>query len=85
MPIQVELSPEKEARLAAEAVLRGLAPEQYAGKLLAEALTPHSAGTGILTPERFDRMLKVLTRGAENLPILPPEVNERASYYEDHL
>jgi hypothetical protein len=83
MTIQVEISPEAEANLAAQAVARGIAPEQYAGKLLDEALTPHSAGTGIFTPERFDQMLKVLTRGSENLPILPPEVNERASYYED--
>jgi hypothetical protein len=85
MRIQVEISPEAEASLAAQASARGIAPEQYAGKLLDEALTPHTVGTGILTPERFDQMLTVLTKGSENLPILPPEVNERASYYEDRL
>jgi hypothetical protein len=28
-------------------------------------------------------MTKELTRGSENLPILPPEATERASFYED--
>ncbi len=83
MTIQVELSPDKQARLTAEAVLLGIAPEQYAGKLLNEALTPHSAGTGRLKPGDVDKITKVMTAGSEHLPILPPEVNDRESYYED--
>jgi hypothetical protein len=83
MTIQVELSPETEAQLAAEAVLRGIALEEYAGKLLQEAVRPYATGTGILTPESVQAMTKALTKGSEKLPILSLEANERASYYED--
>lgn len=34
MTIQVEISPEAEARLSADAAVRGMALEKYAGKLL---------------------------------------------------
>jgi len=81
MTIQVEVSPELEASLKAEAAQHGMELKEYAGKLLEER-RPHSS-TGTLTPERFDEMLTVLTKGSESLPILPLEVNERASYYED--
>jgi hypothetical protein len=80
MTIQVEVSPELEASLKAEAALSGMDLKDYAGKLLEER-RPHSS-TGTLTPERFDEMLKVLTKGSKNLPILPIEVNQRSSYYE---
>ena len=83
MTIQVELSPEVEARLAADAIVRGMALEQYAGKLLAEAAAPYAAGTGRLTREELRAMREELTRGSEKLPILPPEATERASFYED--
>ncbi|MGO9318157.1 MAG: hypothetical protein ACLPXT_14970 [Terracidiphilus sp.] len=83
MTIQVELSPEAEANLAADAVLRGIALEKYAGKLLEDAATSYAAGTGILTPEDVEELSRRLSEGSEHLPILPPEVNDRASYYED--
>jgi hypothetical protein len=83
MTIQVELSSEVEARLAAAAVVRGMALEQYAGKLLAEAAASYAGGTGRLTQEEFRAMTDELTRGSEKLPILPPEATERASFYED--
>jgi len=83
MAIQVELSPEAEARLAAEAGAHGIAPEEYAGKLLQVALMPYATGNGKLAPGDADEMTKGMTAGSEHLPILPPEVNERVSYYED--
>jgi hypothetical protein len=83
MTIQVEVSPEVEARLAAQAEARGMAIEAYAGKLLAESVPMYAAGTGVLTPEIVERMTQELTRGSEHLPVLPPEANDRESYYED--
>jgi hypothetical protein len=83
MTIQVELSPEAEAQLAAGAVVRGMAIEQYAGKLLQEALTPYATGTGILSPGDVEAMSNRLSEGSEKLPILTLEANERASYYEE--
>jgi len=83
MTIQVELDLETKARLTAQAVQRGIAPEKYAGEFLRENLPFHGSDTGTLKPGDVDEMTKVMTAGSEHLPILPPEVNERASYYED--
>ena len=83
MTIQVEVSPEIEARLAAQAQARGMALEDYAGKILADNLPAYAAGTGILKPEDVEELSRRLSEGSENLPILPPEVNNRESYYED--
>jgi len=83
MTILVEVSPEVEARLAAEAVARGMAVEAYAGKILADNVPTYTTGTGILKPGDVKRMSEELSRGSENLPILSPEANNRESYYED--
>jgi len=83
MTIQVELSPEVEARLAAKAVMQGIPVEEYAGKLLQDALMPYAGGTGRLTPGDVEELSRKLSEGSENLPILSAEANERASYYED--
>jgi len=50
MTIQVEISPEAEARLSADAAVRGMALEKYASKLLEEAIPTYATGTGILSP-----------------------------------
>jgi hypothetical protein len=83
MTILLELDPETEARLRAQADRRGIAPEQYAGEFLRDNLPLYATGTGILKPGDVERMTKVMTAGSEHLPILPPEVNDRESYYED--
>ncbi|MGD0629360.1 MAG: hypothetical protein ABR987_08400 [Terracidiphilus sp.] len=83
MTILLELDPETEARLKAQAERRGVAPEQYAGEFLREVLPLYSPGSGRLLPGDVERMTDVMTAGAENLPVLPSEVNERESYYED--
>jgi hypothetical protein len=83
MTILLELDPDTEARLKAQAERRGIAPEQYAGEFLREVLPLYSPGSGRLLPGDVERMTEVMTAGAENLPILPPEVNDRESYYED--
>jgi hypothetical protein len=69
--------------LRAQADRRGIAPEQYAGEFLRDNLPLYATGTGILKPGDVERMTKVMTAGSEHLPILPPEVNDRESYYED--
>jgi hypothetical protein len=83
MNIQIELDPETEARLTAQAVQHGMAPEQFAVEFLRDNLPLNGAGTGRLRPGDVDEITKVMTAGSEHLPILPPEVNDRASYYED--
>ena len=83
MTIQIELSPEAEAQLAAEAVLRGVAIEKYAEKLLQDVLIPRPTGTGILTAEDIDELSRKLSAGSEKMPVLSLEANERSSYYGD--
>ena len=83
MTIQLELDPETEARLKAQAIRHGVAPEQYASEYLRDNLPNYAIGTGRLKPGDVDEFLKVMTAGSEHLPILPPEVNDRESYYED--
>jgi hypothetical protein len=85
MTIVVEVSPEVEASLMAEAALHGMELQKYAGKLLEERRPRSAAGTGILTVEQVRALSERLSAGSENLPILPAEVNDRASYYEDRL
>lgn len=83
MTIEVEISPEAEAQLAAAATSRGIPIEKYAGSLIQEALSTYGTGTGILTPGDIDEMTRKLTEGSENMAVLTPEANDRASYYED--
>jgi hypothetical protein len=83
MTIVVEVSPELEASLRAEAELHGMDLPRYAGKVLEERRHRYATGTGILKPGDVEEMTKVMTAGSELLPVLPPEVNDRESYYED--
>ncbi len=85
MTIQVELSPETEARLKAEAVERGLALETYASHLLQEITASNAPGTGVLSPEEVRQLMSALTEGSEDLPVLPVEATTRASFYEDRF
>lgn len=83
MKIQVELTPETEARLTAAARARGVAPEKYAWSLLQEVLASSAGGTGRLTIEEFHAMLSELAEGSKRLPNIPTEAFTRESFYED--
>jgi hypothetical protein len=82
MTIQVELNPEIEARLLAEASARGVAVEEYARELLREALHLSPSRRGHLTPEEAQEMLRALGEGSEKLPVLPDSAFSRESLYE---
>jgi hypothetical protein len=85
MTIQIELDADTEARLKAQAVRRGIAPEQYAAEFLRNNLPFYGsiAGPKKLTSEGLRALTEELQRGSENLPTLPPEAFERESFYED--
>lgn len=83
MLIVVELDAETEARLTAQANRRGMALEAYAVKILQEHAPNYATGTGILQQGDVEAMTGELTEGSENLPVLPPEATDRASFYED--
>jgi hypothetical protein len=85
MTIRVELNPETEARLKAEARAKGLPLEKVAEQLLKEALTGRTLSRGQMSVEEFHRMLDAMAEGSERLPDLPTESFSRESFYEDRL
>lgn len=85
MTIRVELNPETEARLKAEARVKGLPPEKVAAELLKEALSGRTLPSGQMSVEEFHRMLDAMAEGSEKLPDLPTESFSRESFYEDRL
>lgn len=85
MTIRVELTPETEARLKAEARAKGLPVETLAEQLLEEALTGPAAAHGRLSVEEFHRMLDALAEGSERLPNVATDGFSRESFYEDLL
>jgi hypothetical protein len=85
MTIKVELNPEIEARLIAEARSQGVPLEKLAERLLKEALTARSLPQRVLNADEFHRMLEGMAEGSEKLPDLPTESFSRESFYEDRL
>jgi hypothetical protein len=85
MTIRLELTPETEARLKAEARAKGLPLEKVAEQILKEALTERTPARGTMSVEEFHRMLDAMAEGSENLPDLPTESFSRESFYEDRL
>jgi hypothetical protein len=83
--IKVDLSPETEARLAAQARAQGIPLEKVAERLLKEALAEIPVPRGQLSVEEFHRMLSAISEGSEKLPELRTESFSRESFYEGRL
>jgi hypothetical protein len=85
MTIQVEISPEVEAQLVAEARAQGIPPEKVAERLLQEALATRPIPQGNLTVEELHAMLNAIAEGSDKLPRVPTSAFTRESFYEDRL
>ena len=85
MTIRVELNPETEARLVADARSQGVPLEKLAEGLLKQALIANSVPHGALTVDEFHHMLEGMAEGSEKLPNLPTESFSRESFCEDRL
>jgi hypothetical protein len=83
MTIQVDLNPETEARLTAEARSQGVPLEKLAERLLNDALTAALPPRGVPTRDEFGHMLERIAEGSSKLPDLPTEVFSRESFYGD--
>jgi hypothetical protein len=83
MTIQIELNSEMESRLAGEASLRGISPEQYASEILMRSLLLAEATKTPLTVDELHKMLQELGEGWEGRPSLPTSAFTRESFYED--
>jgi hypothetical protein len=86
MTLRIELSPDKEKALQAEAVRRGVPAEVLAKTLLEESLPIGANGTASheLRVEEEERLLDALAARNGRLPLLPPEANRREWIYRDH-
>ncbi len=69
MTIRVELNPETEARLVAEARSQGVPLEKLAERLLKQALIANSVPHGALTVDEFHHMLEGMAEGSESCRI----------------
>jgi len=84
MTIRVELNPEMEKQLAAEALTRGIALELYAQWLLQEAIAGRSRGHVRASQEEFRAFLDALACKAPNVPQLRTETFSREVIYGEH-
>ena len=82
MAITLELPPEVEAGLAAQAEAQGLELDVYLQSLLKQQAAMKRPDQ--LSLQEFDAELDALARGSERLPYLPPEALTRDTYYQDH-
>ena len=84
MTIRVELNPEMERQLTAEALARGIALELYAQRLLQEAIASRSRGHARASQEEFRAFLDALASKAPNVPQLRTETFSREMIYGEH-
>jgi hypothetical protein len=84
MTIQVELNPEMEALLIAEAQAQGIALEKYAQRLLQEALDSRPRRRSRASQDEFRRFLDALASKAPNAPQLRAETFSRGMIYGEH-
>jgi hypothetical protein len=84
MTIQVELNPEMESQLTAEARARGMALEQYAQRLLQEAMSSKAGGRSRASQAEFRAFLDALASKAPDVPHLRSEKFSRETIYREH-
>jgi hypothetical protein len=84
MTIRVELNPEMERQLVAEALARGIALELYAQRLLQEAMALKSKERSRASQEEFRAFLNALASKAPNVPHLRSETFSREMIYGEH-
>ena len=80
MSLTLELAPEVEAGLRAEADRTGMDPADFAARLIEEQITPLARER--LTPEEWLRIADEWAAG-NRWPRLPEAAYERESFYED--
>lgn len=83
MAITLNLPPEVEAKLAAQARALGLELNAYVQTLLKQQAAPGRFEQTI-TLEQFDAELDALAQDSDKLPYLPPEALSREGFYQDH-
>lgn len=70
--------------LAAQVQSRGLTPQSYVERLLAEQVSQEMAPVPKLSLEEFEASLDELTQYSDKIPLLPDAALSRESLYQDH-
>jgi hypothetical protein len=82
MTITLQLKPEVEECLRAQARARGLSPENYLASFIeSQLLIPELPSA---TLEEFDAALESFADDSDDMPVLPPEALTREAIYGDH-
>jgi hypothetical protein len=83
MTITLELLPDIEASLTAQAQAQGLQLSAYLQLLLEQQATAKSP-EATMSLEQLEAKLDALAEGSESLAYLPPEATTREGLYRDH-
>jgi hypothetical protein len=71
--------------LAAQAQARGLTPESYIEKLIAEQSAAPQAQASLVTRRaNLEKFFEEMAAHSDKIPILPDEAFTRESFYQDH-
>ena len=82
--IRIELRPEVEARLAAEAEARGVEVCAYVENLLEQAMATRTVPPRHRTREEMPSFFEAMDANSDKIPQLPDEAFTRESSYQDH-
>ena len=82
MTITLELKPEVEERVLAQARAQGLSPERYLTSVIEAQVLPTEPPRASL--EQFLAELDEFAEGTDDIPVLPPEALTREAIYGDH-
>jgi hypothetical protein len=83
--IQIELKPEIEAQLVADAHAKGVEPSVYASSMIERIyLRVNGTRRPSRNPEEVRAWLDSLTQFSDKIPQLPDEAFTRESFYQGH-
>jgi hypothetical protein len=82
MTITLELKPEVEQRVLAQAQAQGVSPESYLAAVIEAQVLPVEPGRASL--DEFLAELEAFSEGTEGIPVLPDEALTREGIYRDH-
>jgi len=82
--IHIELRPEIEARLAAEAQDRGVDVGAYVESLLEQVISTRIVPPRRRTREEMRSFFEAMASNSDRIPQLPDEAFTRESFYQDH-
>lgn len=82
MVLTLDLGADIEWRLREAAARRGIDVNRMAADLIVASVP--ELPSPLLSPEEAEAILDQLAKEDGDMPVLPPEANSRAYYYEDH-